>query len=147
MFPVASKILIVDDSSFLRTVLKNSFKELQYWKILEAESGKVAKRLLLEDEQKVDPVHLMMLDIHMPEYSGLQLLRWVRAQESLEGLPVIILTSSQERAEVFEAAKMGISHYMIKPFDTPTLGERINSTWEKHGQAYVKSLAAQKKTG
>jgi two-component system, chemotaxis family, chemotaxis protein CheY len=140
MFPVDSKILIVDDSNFARTVLKNGLRDLKFWKILEAENAKIAQSLLLEDEQKKDPVHLMIADLHMPEMTGIDLLRWVRAQDRFRSLPVIFLTAVQEKGNILEAGKLGVSHYMIKPFDEATLRDRITSTWEKHGQRYAEDL-------
>ncbi len=136
MYPVDAKILIVDDSTFARTVLKNGLRDLKFWKIVEADGARAAKSILLEDEQKLDPIHLMVVDVHMPEMSGLDLLRWVRQQDRFRAMPVIILTTVQEKGGILEAGKLGVSHYMIKPFDTDTLRERISSTWEKHGQKY-----------
>jgi two-component system, chemotaxis family, chemotaxis protein CheY len=136
MFPVDSKILIVDDSHFSRTVMKNGLKDLKFWKILEADSAKAAKKLLMEDEQQKQPIHLMICDVHMPELSGIDLLRWVRNQEAIKNLPVIILTTAQEKTAILEAGKLGVSHYMIKPFDGPTLKDRMISAWEKHGHKW-----------
>jgi two-component system chemotaxis response regulator CheY len=139
MFPVESKILIVDDSHFSRTVLKNGLKDLKFWKILEADSAKGAKALLMEDEQQKQPVHLMIADVHMPEVSGIELLRWVRNQDRIKNLPVIILTTAQEKAAILEAGKLGVSHYMIKPFDHAVLKDRMLSAWEKHGQKWFET--------
>ncbi len=139
MFPVDAKILIVDDSNFSRTVLKNGLKEMKYWKILEADSAKNAKSLLIEDEQALQPVHLMIADVHMPEINGIELLRWVRAQERIKDMPVIILTTAQEKTAILEAGKLGVSHYMIKPYDIATLKDRLTSAWEKHGQKWYES--------
>ena len=136
MFPTDCKIMIVDDSTFARTMLKTSLKELRYWKILEAKDVKEAQQLFAEDEQQKDSVQLLISDLHMPNNSGLDLLRWLRAQEKLKTLPVIILTSSQEKTEILEAGKLGVSHYMIKPFDGATLKEKMSSTWQKHGQNF-----------
>jgi two-component system chemotaxis response regulator CheY len=141
MFPVDSKILIVDDSHFSRTVLKNGLKDLKYWKILEADSAKAAKNLLVGDEQLKQPIHLMICDVHMPEVSGIELLRWVRNQDAIKNLPVIILTTAQEKTSILEAGKLGVSHYMIKPFDGATLKDRMMSAWEKHGQKWFESAA------
>lgn len=136
MFPVEAKILIVDDSHFSRTVLKNGLKELNFWKIMEADSAKAAKHLLMEDEQVKQPVHLLICDVHMPELSGLELLRWVRNQDKIKNLPVIMLTTAQEKGAILEAGKLGVSHYMIKPFDASILRDRMVSAWEKHGQKW-----------
>lgn len=146
MFPVDSKILIVDDSNFARAALKEGLKALQYWRILEAENAKVAQELLIGDEQKKDPIHLMICDVHMPELSGLELLQWVRGHASLKGMPIIMLTTEQERAAILDAGKLGVSHYMIKPFDPHTLKERLSSTWEKHGQKWFEMCAKNKKS-
>ena len=139
MFPADSKILIVDDSNFSRTVLKNGLKELKFWKILEADSAKAAKEILTEDAQVKQPVHLMICDVHMPEINGLELLRWLRAQEKIKNMPVIMLTTAQEKSAILEAGKLGVSHYMIKPFDAATLKDRMVSAWEKHGQKWAES--------
>jgi len=140
MFPVDAKILIVDDSNFSRSILKNALNDLKYWKILEADHAKIAKALLQEEEQQTQPVHLLIADIHMPDTSGLELLRWVRNQDQIKNLPVIILTTAQEKAAILEAGKLGVSHYMIKPFDLSTLRERMTSAWEKHGQKWYDCL-------
>jgi two-component system chemotaxis response regulator CheY len=139
MFPVDSKILIVDDSQFARKTLKDSLKILKYWKILEAGDAKSAQSLLMEDEQVKDPVHLIISDLHMPEMDGIELLKWVRGEERIKAMPVIILTTVQEKAGILEAGKLGVSHYMIKPYDLATLKERMISTWDKHGQKYFES--------
>lgn len=139
MFPVDAKILLVDDSSFSRTALKTGLKEMKYWKIMEASDAKIAKSIFQEPEQQTDPIHLLICDIHMPNMSGIDLVRWLRSQELTKNLPVIILTSSQDRTEILEAGKIGVSHYMIKPFDALTLKDKINSTWHKHGQSYYES--------
>ena len=136
MFPAEAKILIVDDSSFSRNALKDSLRNLKFWKIMEAADAKIAQNMLMDDEHIKDPIHLVIADIHMPEISGIEFLKWVRAQERYKALPVIILTTYQEKNGILEAGKLGVSHYMIKPFDTATLKERMTSTWEKHGARY-----------
>lgn len=140
MFPVDSKILIVDDSSFSRTILKNALREMKYWKILEANDSMAAQTLLLNDDQITDPVHLVIADIHMPEMTGLQLLKWIRVGDKMKNMPVIILTSSQDKSDILEAGKLGASQFIIKPFDVESLRERMTSTWARHGQKYVEAL-------
>lgn len=134
MYPSDAKILIVDDSNFARTMIKNGLRELKFWKIMEATEAKQAQEILLDTEQEQDPVQLVICDIHMPNISGLELLQWMRLNDRFKDLPVIMLTNSQNRAEVVEAGKLGVAHYMIKPFELNTLREKIESTWQKHGQ-------------
>lgn len=138
MFPSDAKMLIVDDSSFSRNIVKNGLKELKYWKLYEAENAVNAQVTLAQEFKAGDPVQLMICDIHMPEMTGIELLKWVRERDVFKTLPVIIITSSQEKAEVVEAAKLGVSHFMIKPFDALTLKDRLTAAWEKHGQFYYK---------
>lgn len=137
MFPSEAKILIVDDSSFSRNIVKNGLKELKYWKLFEAENAKAAQEHLLTEEKTGQPISLVICDVHMPEMTGIEFLKWARSREQSKGLPVIILTSSQEKSEVVNAAKLGVSHFMIKPFDVMTLKDRLLSAWEKHGQTFT----------
>ena len=141
MFPADSKILIVDDSSFSRNIVKNGLKELKYWKLYEAENAINAQIALAQEVKAGDPIQLMIADIHMPDMTGIELLRWARARDIFKTLPVIIITSSQEKSEVVEAAKLGVSHFLIKPFDAQTLKDRLFAAWEKHGQFYSKKIA------
>lgn len=144
MFPADAKIMIVDDSSFARGSLKSGLKELKYWKILEAGDARSAQSILLEGEQQTDPVQLLFTDLHMPDLGGLALLKWVRGQEKLKDMPVIVLTSSQEKSEILEAGKLGVSHYMIKPFDIATLKNKLTTTWVKHGEKFSAALKSAK---
>ncbi len=137
MFPADAKILIVDDSSFSRNIVKSGLKELKYWKLFEADNAKVAQETVLQEEKTNHPIQLMICDVHMPEMSGIELLTWIRSRKETKGMPVIILTSSQEKAEVIQAAKLGVSHFMIKPFDIAILKDRLGSAWDKHGQSFL----------
>lgn len=142
MFPKDTKILVIDDSTFARGMLKSALKELNYWKILEAKDARMAQALMSEPEQAKEPVHLIMLDIHMPEVTGLSFLNWVRGQSQFKTVPVIVITSSQEKTDILEAGKLGVSHYVVKPFNAKVLEEKLTSTWQKHGQKYFESLKA-----
>jgi two-component system chemotaxis response regulator CheY len=137
MFPLESKIMVIDDSSFARSVVKTSLNELKYMNVLEADTAQRAQELLNEAEKAKSPIAVLICDIHMPNMTGIELLKWVRGQEIFKAMPVIILTASQERAEILEAGKLGASHFLIKPFTTAILKERLDSTWTKHGQKWL----------
>lgn len=139
MFPTDCKILIVDDSSFSRTMVKNSLKELGFTKTVEASNAKEASGTLQNPEHDKDPIQLLIIDIHMPELSGLDLVRWVRGRDHLKDIPIIILTSSQEKSDVLQAGRLGVTHFMIKPFDTETLKDRLATAWQRHGQKFYSS--------
>jgi CheY-like chemotaxis protein len=140
MFPSDAKVMIVDDSNFTRSVMINSLKEIGFWKILEAESSMAVQRLLAEEEQKESPVHLLITDIHMPEMTGIELLQWIRKIEAMKSLPVIVVTSSQDKSNVVEAGKLGATSFLVKPFSTQTLRERIAQTWARGGKTYYQAM-------
>lgn len=144
MFPVDAKILIIDDSNFSRSMLVNALKSLKYWKIIEANGPRQAQTLMSEEEQKKDPIHLVFCDQQMPEVLGLEFIKWMRTVESYKNLPVVMLTSSQEKGVIIEAGKLGISSYIIKPFDLATLRTRMAAVWEKQGQKFYESFRTAK---
>jgi len=129
MFPPDSKIIIVDDSNFTRTMLTRALKDLGYRKVAEAESVKAAQQYL-ESQDAAAPVHLIITDLNMPELSGLDLLKWLRAHGAFNSIPVIMLTTAQEKDNIIEAGKLGVSQYMIKPFSAAQLKERLEKTWK-----------------
>lgn len=144
MFPPDTRILIVDDSSFSRTLMRNCLKELKYTNIIEAKDVKTAVTFLRVEDYKKDPVHLIISDVNMPEVSGLQLLRWVREQDHLKDIPLMIVTTVQGKEGILDAGRLNVTHYMIKPFDLPTVKDRMTSAWEKHGKDYYGKMKARK---
>lgn len=140
MFPLDTKILIVDDSVYFRKDMKDRLWSLNYRNVLEADGVKLAKQILVEREQIKKPVQLVFTDVHMQEETGIDLIRWLREVEKFRLLPVIVLTTSQEKGEILEAAKMSVSHFIIKPFNTETLTERMETTWARQGRRYVEYL-------
>jgi two-component system, chemotaxis family, chemotaxis protein CheY len=139
MFATDTRILVVDDSTFSRNIVKNGLTEMQFWKISEAGSAKEAQDILISQEKANEPIQLLICDVHMPGMTGIELLKWIRGSPTLAGMPVIILTSSQEKKEVVNAARLGVSHFVIKPFELSTLKERLVSAWEKHGKSFLEN--------
>lgn len=139
MYPSDSKFLVVDDSSFSRTSVVSALKDMGFWKIMEADGAKSAVAIFQEAEQTKDPVHLVVLDLHMPEMTGLQLVKWVRTVDRIKDIPIIVITASQDRTDVLEAGKLGVTHFMIKPFDAQQLKDRLGTAWKKTGQKYYEA--------
>ena len=142
MFPEATKILIVDDSSFARTMLRNGLRDIGFHQILEASTASEAQMTLLSPEHESPPIGLIISDIHMPGMTGLELLRWVRQQPAFKGIALLLLTSSQDMNEIHEAGQAGVSHFLLKPLDVSALKDRMQHAWKKHGEAYFKARAA-----
>lgn len=139
MFPAQMKILIVDDSSFARVMLRNHLRDLGFQDIIEAPNVKEAQQILSSADTLKPRLGLIVSDINMPDITGLEFLRWVRSQPSLTGIPFVLLTASQDMEEIYEAGKLGVSHFVLKPLELKVLKERLAHVWKKHGEAYFKT--------
>ncbi|NPV05759.1 MAG: chemotaxis protein CheY [Syntrophaceae bacterium] len=123
------KILIVDDFATMRKVIRNLLKQGGFENIVEAEDGAAALRVL-----KSQPVDFIISDWNMPNMSGLDLLKAVRADDELKALPFLMVTAEALKDNVVAAVKAGVSNYIVKPFTAEVLNEKI--------EKIVKSLAA-----
>ncbi|HEX4050217.1 MAG TPA: response regulator [Steroidobacteraceae bacterium] len=117
-------ILVVDDFPAMRRALKTILTDhLGYSNIIEAEDGNAALQQL-----KYHDFSLMITDWHMRGgMSGLELVNKVREDERFAHLPVLMLTGESERARIVEAMKAGVTAYLIKPFTTSALREKIET--------------------
>ncbi|OIQ76750.1 chemotaxis protein CheY [mine drainage metagenome] len=122
------KILIVDDFSTMRRIVRNLLKELGYTNADEAEDGVVALQKL-----KNGSFQFVVSDWNMPNMTGIELLRAIRADAELKHLPVLMVTAEAKKENIIEAAQAGASGYVVKPFTAATLEEKLNKVFEKHG--------------
>jgi two-component system chemotaxis response regulator CheY len=123
------KILVVDDFATMRKVVRNLLKQVGYENIVEAEDGVTALKAL--KSQKVD---LIISDWNMPNMTGLELLKAVRADEDLKTTPFLMVTAEALQDNVIAAVKAGVSNYIVKPFTAEVLNEKIRKILEKLGQ-------------
>jgi two-component system, chemotaxis family, chemotaxis protein CheY len=114
-------ILVVDDFSTMRRIIKNLLHDLGYQNVSEADDGNTALPMLRSG--KFD---FLITDWNMPGMPGLELLKIVRADAELSKLPVLMLTAEAKREQIIEAAQAGVSGYVIKPFTAVTLKEKID---------------------
>jgi two-component system chemotaxis response regulator CheY len=114
-------ILVVDDFSTMRRIIKNLLHDLGYQNVSEADDGNTALPMLRSG--KFD---FLITDWNMPGMPGLELLKIVRADAGLSKLPVLMLTAEAKREQIIEAAQAGVSGYVIKPFTAVTLKEKID---------------------
>jgi len=112
--------LVVDDFSTMRRIVKNILRDLEFKNILEAEDGSAAVNLL--KAQKVD---VIVSDWNMPKMTGLELLKYVRADSELKDTPFLMITAESQKENVVEAVKARVSNYIVKPFTAATLGEKL----------------------
>jgi len=120
------RILVVDDFATMRKVIKNLLRQTGYQNVTEAEDGVVALKELRS--QKID---FVISDWNMPNMTGIELLRAVRADSELSSLPFLMVTAESLKDNVLEAVKAGVSNYIVKPFTAEVLSEKIEKIIEK----------------
>jgi two-component system chemotaxis response regulator CheY len=120
------KILIVDDFSTMRRIIKNLLRDLGYVNTAEADDGLTALPML-----KNSHFDLLVTDWNMPGMQGIDLLRTVRADPAMAALPVLMVTAEQKKEQIIEAAKAGVNGYIVKPFTAATLKEKLEKIFER----------------
>lgn len=114
------KILIVDDFSTMRRIIKNLLRDLGFTNTVEADDGLTAIPILNSGS-----IDFLVTDWNMPGMTGIDLLRHVRADEKLRSLPVLMVTAEAKREQIIEAAQAGVNGYVVKPFTALALKEKI----------------------
>lgn len=135
MFPANTKILIVDDMMMMRAVVQRSLNEMGFTEITQAENGESAWDKITFALNANAPFQLIICDIIMPGISGIELLIKVRATPSLKGVPFVMLTAEGEKAQILKAIQAGVSSYIVKPFTTEILKEKLQSVHAKMASA------------
>ena len=119
------KIMVVDDMSTMRRIVKNLLKQLGFANVEEAENGQEALIKL-----RADKFGFVVSDWNMPVMSGIQLLRAIRADEALKSIPVLMVTAEAQKENIIEAVQAGVSNYVVKPFTAEALQEKINKIFK-----------------
>ena len=114
------RFLVADDFSTMRRIVRNLLKELGYTDVEEADDGSTALARL-----KSEKFDFVVSDWNMPNMTGIELLRAVRADAALKHLPVLIVTAEAKKENIVEAAHAGASGYIVKPFTAATLDEKL----------------------
>ena len=117
------KLLVVDDSSTMRRIIKNTLARLGYKDILEGEDG-VQGWAQMDKNPDID---MLITDWNMPEMNGLELVKKVRADERFKDTPIIMVTTEGGKAEVITALKAGVNNYIVKPFTPQVLKEKLGA--------------------
>lgn len=110
-----SKVLIVDDFQSMRSIIKDSLKDLNIGEIIEASGGKEALEKTMKSVEDGSPVDLILCNWNMPLFSGLDLLKLIRNTPETQQIPFIMITAESEREKVIDALKSGANDYIIKP--------------------------------
>ncbi len=120
------RILVVDDFSTMRRIVKNLLRDLGFTNTVEADDGKTALPIL-ED----GGIDFLVTDWNMPGMTGIDLLKAVRSNPKLVDLPVLMVTAEAKREQIIMAAQAGVNGYVIKPFTAATLKEKIEKIFER----------------
>ncbi len=118
--PQKKKILIVDDESFFREILKNALKE--YYEVIEGVNGDEAISLALAHKP-----NLIILDVAMPGRSGVDACRVLKGMAETSHLPVILFTSRSKKEDLILGLKAGADDYITKPISLPEMIARVDA--------------------
>ena len=119
------KVLVVDDFSTMRRILKNILKQIGYSDIEEAEDGNSALVRLRQGGYG-----LVVSDWNMPNMTGLDLLKAIRADNALSNMPVLMVTAEAKKENVLDAIKAGVNNYVVKPFTADVLKDKIEKIFD-----------------
>ncbi len=122
------KILIVDDFSTMRRIIKNLLRDLGFTNTQEADDGVTALPMLRNGD-----FDFLVTDWNMPGMTGIDLLKQVRSDPKLVSLPVLMVTAEAKRDQIIEAAQAGVNGYVVKPFTAQVLKEKIDKIFERVG--------------
>ncbi|KGK41697.1 histidine kinase [Nitrincola sp. A-D6] len=120
------RILVVDDFSTMRRIIKNLLRDLGFTNVEEADDGKTALPIL-----KQGRIEFLITDWNMPGMTGIDLLKEVRADPELSSIPVLMVTAEAKREQIIAAAQAGVNGYVIKPFTAVVLKEKIEKIFER----------------
>ncbi len=116
------KILVVDDSSTMRRIIINTLNKIGYSDYTEAANGREGVEKLA-----AVPIDMIITDWNMPEMSGVDFIRAVRANDQTKHLPVIMVTTNAAQEDIVQALDAGVNNYVVKPFTPDTIKERIQA--------------------
>ena len=122
-------VLVVDDFPTMRRIVRSLLRELGFTNVEEAEDGQEALSKL-----KAGVFELVISDWNMPVLDGLEMLKQIRNESTLQHLPVLMVTAEAKKENIIAAAQAGASGYVVKPFTAATLEEKLNKIFEKLGK-------------
>jgi two-component system chemotaxis response regulator CheY len=121
-----SKILVVDDMSTMRKIIKNMLNKMGYSNVSDYEDGDPAWKALLEAQTLGAPFDFVVSDWNMPGMTGLDLLKNIRSHEAMKKTPFLMVTAEAEQSNVVIAVKAGVNNFVVKPFSIAVLKEKID---------------------
>ena len=126
MIDFGMRVLVVDDFSTMRRIVKNTLRQIGFTNIEEAEDGQKAY-----DRLSVEKFDFVVSDWNMPNMTGIDLLRKVRATPQIKDVPFLMVTAEAKQENIVEAIKAGVPNYIVKPFTVATLDEKIKKIFKE----------------
>ncbi|MBO4314175.1 MAG: chemotaxis response regulator CheY [Desulfovibrio sp.] len=120
-FDPRMRVLVVDDFSTMRRIVRNILRQLGLANVVEADDGTTAWEVL--NREKID---FIVSDWNMPKMAGIDLLRKVRASEQFSHIPFLMVTAEAQQENIIEAVQAKVSNYIVKPFTADTLKQKID---------------------
>lgn len=115
------RVLVVDDFSTMRRIVKNILRQLGFNNVVEADDGTTAWEILNKDN-----IQFIVSDWNMPKMTGIDLLRKVRASEEFADIPFLMVTAEAQQENIIEAVQAKVSNYIVKPFTPETMKQKID---------------------
>ena len=128
MFDLKSRLLIVDDMLTMRKIVIKTCKEIGFTDFTEAADGKLAWELL---NKSSPPIDLIISDWNMPNCTGLEFWKMLQKEPKYSKIPFVLLTAEAEAGQVLEAFQAGVTNYVVKPFTTQALNEKLEAAHKK----------------
>jgi len=120
------KVLVVDDFSTMRRIVKNLLRDLGFTNLQEADDGSTALPMLQNGD-----FDFVVTDWNMPGMQGIDLLKAIRADSNLAHIPVLLITAEAKKEQIIMAAQAGVNGYIVKPFTAGTLKTKIDKIFER----------------
>jgi two-component system chemotaxis response regulator CheY len=115
------RVLVVDDFSTMRRIVKNILRQIGFTNVVEADDGTTAWDVLNKDK-----IQFIVSDWNMPQMTGIELLRKVRSSEEFAELPFLMVTAEAQQENIIEAVQAKVSNYIVKPFTAETMKQKID---------------------
>lgn len=129
MFALTTRVLIVDDMSTMRKIVKKVCTEIGFTDFSEAADGNLAWEII---SNSPSPIGLIISDWNMPNCTGLDLLKRLRADHRYKKTPFVLVTAEAEQAQIVEAVKAGVDQYIVKPFAKEALALKLEIVHKKY---------------
>ena len=131
MFPLEDTIFVIDDSMGVRALVRRQLEGLGYKNIIDAENGKDALGKIEAHYASKKTVGLIICDWNMPEMNGIELLLRLKNNPDLKSIPFLMVTSESETENVVKAIVLGVSDFIVKPFDEALMSEKLKAIWSR----------------